>query len=291
MQSSNPLQVYWIIPPFLVSALAYGAIIVTKLNLIQDLICKQYFTAEALRNPAFFYTPVVLGQENPQCSSPEVTKQATEFMLVASLLTGIFSAIVAPILGAYSDRRGRLRVIALTSVGTVCGEVITITVARRSDILSVYWILLGFALEGLCGSFITGMAVSNAYASDCTPPTRRARAFALFHACLFTGIAFGPLISALVVEKTGDILNAFYIAIASHVSFISFMVLVVPESLSKRRQLDAREKWDSDRLATQRLITENNDLTGSIYMRRCFGGFASHTHAYLPRPFGSRQTI
>ena len=222
--------------------------------------------AEAHRDPAFFYTPVVLGQENPQCRGPEVTKQATEFMLVASLLSGTFSAIVAPILGAYSDRNGRPRVIALTSVGTVCGEIITIVVARRSDIFSVYWIFLGFALEGLCGSFIAGGAISNAYASDCTPPTRRARAFALFHACLFTGIGFGPLISALVVEQTGDILNAFYIAIASHASFILFMAFVVPESLSKKRQLDAREKWENDKLTAQRMTTHSYDLSRLNYM-------------------------
>ena len=131
------------------------------------------------------------------------------------------------------------------------GEIITITVARRSDVFSVYWIMLGYAMEGICGSFTAGMAVSNAYASDCTPPAKRARAFALFHASLFTGFAFGPLVSAEVVKYTGDILNSFYCAIAAHVCFVIFMVAVVPESLSKRRQLEAREKWKNARLMAQ----------------------------------------
>ena len=233
---------------------------VTKLNLISDLLCEQYFTDQAMKDPAFSFMPIVLGQDNEQCQLPEVSALTSVFLLVCQLLSGVFSAIVAPLLGAYSDRHGRLRVIAITSIGTIMGEIITITVARKSDVLSVYWIMLGYTMEGICGSFTAGMAVSNAYASDCTPPAKRARAFALFHACLFTGFAFGPLVSAEVVKYTGDILNSFYGAIAAHVFFVLFMVTVVPESLSKRRQLEAREKWKNAQLTAEREAAYYSDL-------------------------------
>ena len=214
----------------MIVALAYGGIIVTKLNLIQDLLCDQYFSDRAIKDPTFSFMPVIIGSNNPQCRLPEVSKLTSEFMLYASLLAGLPSAIIAPLLGAYSDRHGRTRVIAITSIGSLAGEVVTVIVARRSDIFSVYWILIGYFLEGLCGSFVTSMAVSNAYASDCTPPARRAMAFGYLHGCLFTGIALGPLISTQVVKATSNILAPFYIAITAHASFIPFIFFVIPES-------------------------------------------------------------
>ena len=240
--------------------MAYGAIVVTKLNLIGDLLCEEYFNDQAVKDPAFTFMPVVLGQDNPQCQLAEVSALTSVFLLTCQLLSGLFSAIVAPLLGAYSDRHGRLRVIAVTSVGTVVGEIITIAVAKNPEVLSVYWILLGYTMEGLCGSFTAGMAVSNAYASDCTPPSKRSKAFAFFYASLFTGFAFGPLVSAEIVKYTGDILNAFYVAIATHVFFLLFMVSIVPESLSKRRQLEAREKWTITQMAAERELQHSPEL-------------------------------
>ena len=222
-----------------------------------------------MKDPAFSFMPIAPGQDNEQCDIPEVSARASEFLLVGTLLSGIFSAIVAPLLGAHSDRHGRTRVIAFATVGTTLSEVITIVVARKSNVLSVNWILIGYFFEGICGSFTTGMAVSNAYASDCTPPGKRARAFAMFHACLFGGIAFGPVLAAKIIEYTGDILNAFYVAIFTHVAFIFYMALLVPESLSKRRQFEAREKWKTAELEAEGRLSYHGDVG-------LFAGIISH---------------
>ena len=242
-------SIYWIIAPFLMIALAYGGIIVTKLILIEDLLCEKYFASKATADPKFSFMPVIIGKDNRQCEIPEVSSLTAEFMLLTSLLSGIPSAFVAPTLGAYSDRWGRTRVMAVASTGSLISEIITIVVASYPTTVSVYWILLGSVFEGLSGSFIVSMAVANAYASDCTPPTKRARALSFIYGCLFAGIAFGPIVSAKLVQKTGNLVAPFYLAFGIFLGATLFLGFVVPESAPLKRQITARKEWEEAKLA------------------------------------------
>ncbi|CCX09301.1 Similar to Uncharacterized membrane protein YJL163C; acc. no. P46996 [Pyronema omphalodes CBS 100304] len=85
-----------------------------------------------------------------------------------------------------------------------------------------------------------GMALAYSYSSDCTAPTERAMAFAAFQGCLFLGVAVGPAMGGLLIEATGSVLPVFYAALACHAAFIIWVLLILPESLSERRQLAAR---------------------------------------------------
>ena len=189
--------------------------------------------------------PVIVGSDNPQCEIKEVQVLVSKFILYGNLVAGILSAFTSPKLGALSDRYGRSRLIACTTIGMLMNETITIIVATRPDMFSVGWLILGFALDGLCGSFIAAMAITNAYASDCTEPSKRAVTFGYFHGCLFTGIAVGPIIAGYIVKFTGEIITVFYIAVGAHIFFLSFILFLVPESLSKERQLAARQKSET----------------------------------------------
>lgn len=186
--------------------------------------------------------PVILGNDNPQCQIPEVQSLVSKFTLYMGLISGLLSAIISPKLGALSDRYGRTRMIALTTFGLLISETITICVATYSDVLSVNWLLVGSVFDGLGGSFIAAMALSYAYASDCTIPEKRNVVFGYYHGSLFAGIALGPILAGYIVKKSGQILTVFYIALALHGTFFLFLLLVVPESLTKERQLKAREK-------------------------------------------------
>ena len=213
-----------------------------KQYLVLDLICRDYLSDRAQKDPTFHFMPVILGEQNPQCRDPNVQSLVAKFNLYQNLLSGLFAAMVAPYLGAMSDRIGRKPLMIFGSLGSFSMEVITIVVGTHPDTISVYWILLGSFLDGMCGSFTAGMALSFAYASDCTAPEFRNNAFGYFHGCLFLGVALGPLISGLFIELTGSVMIAFYIALGCHVYFILYILLVVPESLSKERQLLNREK-------------------------------------------------
>lgn len=226
--------------------MAFGSIVVPKLNLIMDLVCDEYY---AQRSPDPISGPVDPGQQPDRCQTDAVSSRSSLFLLYGNLCSGILAAITSPKLGALSDRYGRKKLLALTTIGTLVGEVLTILAAKYPETVHVNWILVGYAIDGLCGSFIVGMALAHSYATDCTAPQKRNVAFGYFHACLFTGIAVGPVLAGYVIEarakyvgKTEAVLLIFYIALACHLTFIFFLMFAIPESLSKARQEAAREK-------------------------------------------------
>ncbi|POR37204.1 Nitrilase and fragile histidine triad fusion protein NitFhit [Tolypocladium paradoxum] len=239
-------SVFWLLAPFAIFTLAFGGVIVPKLNLILDLVCQQYFADMALLDPKH---PIVLGSDNPQCRIPEVQKNVATFILVLNFVTGGLSAIVAPKLGHMSDRFGRTKLLALASCGGILGEMITIFAAKFPQTVDYRWLVLGAVFDGMTGSFTAGSILCQSYTSDCTPPSKRAVSMGYIHACLFTGLAFGPLLAGYFVKWTGSLLSIFYVALGCHAFFMLFVGFVVPESVSKIKQLAAREKWQKEKEA------------------------------------------
>ncbi|KAF2191505.1 MFS general substrate transporter [Zopfia rhizophila CBS 207.26] len=242
-------SIFWLLPPFLLFTTAFGGIIVPKLNLILTLICDDYYADKSITNPNA--GPKLLEpDDSSRCRTDEVSARVSLFILYGNLASGILSAITSPKLGTLSDRYGRKKLLVLTTAGMLVGEVLTILAAKYPESVSVNWILVGYALDGLCGSFVVGMALAHAYATDCTPPQKRNVAFGYFHACLFTGIAVGPVLAGAVIKTFKSVLLVFYIALVFHFIFIFFLFFCIPESLSKARQEAAREKH---RLEIERL--------------------------------------
>jgi len=125
-------------------------------------------------------------------------------------------AFTSPRLGSLSDRYGRRKLLAVSSLGLLGNEITTILAAKFPQYFDVNIMLVGAAIDGLCGSFLLGMALANAYVADCTSPRHRAMAFGVFQGCLSLGVAVGPALGGLLIEWTGDILNVFYAALVSH---------------------------------------------------------------------------
>ncbi|CAD0099272.1 unnamed protein product [Aureobasidium mustum] len=243
-------SIYFVLAPFFVMTLAFGAIISPRINLILNLVCREYMSEQQSKNPGHSFLPILFNGENPQCRSPEVQARVAQFTLYGNLIAGLLSAITSPKLGALSDRLGRTKILALTSMGIIAGDALIIMAATKPETFPVNWILVGYALDGLSGSFTAAMAIANAYATDCTPPARRNISFGYLHGCLFTGIALGPILGGLIVKATGKILSIFYASLAIHALFILFIAFCVPESLSKRRQQAAQEKHREDKAQT-----------------------------------------
>ena len=233
---------FWLLPPYFIFTLAFGGTLVPRINLIVSLVCKEYFSERSLRDPSFAMMPVILGDDNPQCRIPEVQSLVSKFTLYCNLISGLLAAIVSPKMGALSDRYGRKSMLGVTVLGTLLCEIVIVVVARCPDTLSINWLLLGYAFDGLGGSFIAAMALSFAYASDCTSPDKRNVGFGYFQGSLFSGIAIGPIFAGYIVKATGQLLSVFYVAVGAHGAFLLFLLFIVPESLSKERQIRAREK-------------------------------------------------
>lgn len=235
-------SIFWVLPPFFLIAVAFGGVLPPKLNLMQEMICRNYIKEQEVLHPGLVMAPVDFGGDNDQCRTPEISARATEFTLAVNLIAGILSAMASPHLGALSDRYGRRPLLMATSLGTVCSEIISILAATNPETFPVQWFLVGSALDGISGSFIVAIAIANAYATDCTPPARRNVAFALFHAALFTGLAVGPILAGKIVQYTGQLASIFWVLLAVHLFYVIFIAILVPESLTKKRQIAARER-------------------------------------------------
>lgn len=272
-------SVFWLLGPYLLFTTAFGGSIVPKLNLILDLICRADFADETLSDPTFVFAPIVLGGDNPQCRVPKVQRSVAEFTLATGLITGVLSALIAPKMGSMSDRYGRTRLLVIASIGGVFNEIITILAAKYPDTFAYQWLILGSFFDGITGSVTAGGILTTSYVSDCTLPSKRSVAIGYLHACGFSGLAFGPLLAGYFVKWTGTLLSIFYVTLGCHVGFIIFVWFCTPESLSRKRQILAREKYQTEQDA---LAAQVRERVGGVVRSRALACLGDIFGSWLP---------
>ncbi|KAF9218282.1 MFS general substrate transporter [Gyrodon lividus] len=178
-----------------------------------------------------------------KCASDPVV-QAVVARLSAVLLTtmGILSCLTTGWWGSFSDRYGRRFVIAVSMFGLLVTDITYIITAYFVDVLpGGYWFLIvGFFIEGLCGSMSAGVAANHAYLADTTDSSTRSRYFSLSLGLMFTGVAVGPIVGGILMRLTGTTLSVFYLATVLHTIYALLAIFVLPESLTRARARCAR---------------------------------------------------
>ncbi|CCU77577.1 tetracycline-efflux transporter [Blumeria hordei DH14] len=230
---------FWLLPPFFIFSLSSGVTIVPHVNLFVSLVCRSHFFQKSAGNPNIAFPGTY---DNHMCQTPEIQSIAIKFSLLMSMTAGMFGALMSPKLGAWSDRHGRRKPLIINCLGAAIAEVLIIIIATYPMYFDYRWLVISAFIEGITGSFNTGFAITRAYATDCTAPTKRAVALGYFHASLFSGIALGPLLAAFLVRQTQIIISASYAAAGIRAAYILFLLFAVPESLVEERQMEAREQ-------------------------------------------------
>lgn len=204
-----------------------GAVAVPKLNVILALMCLQYDD-----KPDALTQTNSLGSDQI-CDSPAMHARMGQFMMYANIISSIGCAFSSPRMGALSDRYGRKPLLAFSALGLLFGDVISMIAGLYPHKIPVHLVLLEFAIGGITGSFVATMAIIQSYAADCSEEEARMTIFGRLHACIYLGVALGPVVGGVFVRKVGrgDMLSAFYAATLCHAGFILFVLCGIAESL------------------------------------------------------------
>ena len=168
-------------------------------------------------------------------------------LLVASYAAA--SLIGAPLMGRLSDRYGRRKVLIASVAGTGIGflllglaEPIGNGLANWLDPTAANAFVLGVlffsrVVDGLTGGNIT---VAQAYISDVTDDTNRAKGLGLIGAAFGLGFIIGPAVGGLL-SKTSYSLPAF---VAAGIAFLNLaqIFFLLPETLTAERRKEIGER-------------------------------------------------
>ncbi|KDR68702.1 hypothetical protein GALMADRAFT_256506 [Galerina marginata CBS 339.88] len=224
-------------------------------------------------------------------SDPVVQAAVAELTAVIGASMGILSCITTGWWGAFSDRYGRTRVMGFSTLALLITDTIFIMVTLFSKhIPGGYWFLVvGPTIQGLLGGMATGLAAINGYLADTTTESDRSRIFSLSLGLLFTGVAIGPSLGALLIGFTGQPISVFYVAASLHVAYTILVWTTIPESLTKKKMDLAKAKYAADLLETANERELNPAVGLLVRIRRLFA-FLSPLAIFMPeeeRPTGN----
>jgi len=172
---------------------------------------------------------------------------------VIGLLTASYAAaslLGAPIMGRLSDRFGRRPILLLSVGGTFAGFLLlgfaepigrglaSLIAPSSVNVFIIGTLFVSRMVDGLTGGNIT---VAQAYISDITDETNRAKGLGLIGAAFGLGFIIGPAVGGLL-SKWGYSIPAFLAAGLSLLNLLSIYFLL-PESLTgERREMMNQQK-------------------------------------------------
>lgn len=133
----------------------------------------------------------------------------------------IAQVIAAPLLGHLSDKIGRRGILLCSYLGNTLGYLLC-----GFGILStsIFYLFLGNFIAGLTG---VNLSTTNAFISDVSVETKRARFFSVSHLMLGIGFILGPFVAGKVVGVSTHLFDAcFYLFLSCALfSFINFLLI------------------------------------------------------------------
>jgi MFS family permease len=225
-----------------------GTFVVPEFNANLALVCHQRYAPSNSRPDLSLMgeLELCLGDKNAQAD-------VSRLIVYCQFTAGILSAITAPILGSLSDRIGRKPILALSTTGILLYNAMMLLILRYPDAIDVRWILVGYALEGLGGTYITAIAASQVYITDVSSPRDRATLFSYIQACTSLAQAVGPLIAGILIAWINSFEGLYWISFASYLLLTLLAIFVLPESRWARSNDETRISLDNSRMGENTL--------------------------------------
>ena len=211
--------------------------------------------------------------------------------LQATMLVSVYAAcqlVSGPIIGLMSDRVGRKPMLLISQVGTFIGFI----VMARAQAL---WML--YIARVLDGSTAGNLSLAQAYISDHTEPSQRAKSFGLIGIAFGVGFFIGPSLTGYLSAKYGLTTPIYLAAVMSATSVLCTATLLKGGRQSEHA-FDDREKalhWKTYAKyfgrpgLRERLLQFLFFITSFSLFISGFALFAERRFTYQGHPFGPRE--
>ena len=143
----------------------------------------------------------------------------------------ISRAILMPIIGRLSDRKGRKRFIC---IGLLTYSVISLGYIWAGSISQLILIRL---IQGAAGAMI--VPIAQAYVGDVSPEGEEGKWMGYFNAAFFAGFGFGPLMGGVLTDHFG-MTTAFYVMGGLNLLAFIIVILFLPEIKHLRTAVNPR---------------------------------------------------
>ena len=195
-----------------------------------------------------------------------IVRQYDSDALTVSLLTVIYAAaqfVFAPILGRLSDRYGRRPILLLSVLGSAFGYYLF-------GVGGALWVLfLSRLIDGITGGNIS---TASAYIADITPPSDRAKRFALLGVAFGLGFILGPALGGALSQ----ISLAAPAYVAGTFSLLSAIAgfFVLPESLPSEQHTAGSFRWQEINPLGAVVAMARRPTLGALLLVLCLFYFA-----------------
>ncbi|KAF4596547.1 hypothetical protein EYR40_007753 [Pleurotus pulmonarius] len=231
---------YWLIPVVITVSMCRGLTMAPRIQVYNHIACQAFKKLPGslpLPSPSNLTATIFAPAQDEDCPSADIQPRAAQIQATIITSMSVLSAITTGLWSRFGDIHGRKIILCSTIFGFIAMDIIVLLVTDTESFFSQYgeqFIVLGPIIDGLLGGLSAFNGVVHAYTSDCTPHGSRSKIFSTIQGIVFIGLASGPWVGSILLrllKPSESMTFMFYLSILFQIAILTFILLLLPESL------------------------------------------------------------